>query len=104
MSDCTKAEMYSPLLSLFALFWWLLVIGSVGGALFGASTIWESQAPHPHAWQQQVEAAAGAIKTGIVVVAVRRDDDHPPNRYWPLALRPALVTLQKRLCLRRGTE
>jgi hypothetical protein len=78
MSDCTKAEMYSPLLSLFALFWWLLVIGSVGGALFGASTIWESQAPHPHAWQQQVEAAAGAIKLGssllpfVVMTIIRR--------------------------------
>ena len=78
MSDRTKSDVSSPLLSLFAMFWWLLVIGSVGGALFGASTIWESQAPHPHAWQQQVEAAAGAIETGIVVVAVRRDDDHPP--------------------------
>ena len=68
MSDHTNSEMSSPrlrqtvTLRLFTVFWWLLVIGSVGGALFDASTIWESLAPHTYTWQQQVEATAGTIK------------------------------------------
>jgi hypothetical protein len=68
MNDRTNSEMSSPrlrqtvTLRLFTVFWWLLVIGSVGGALFDASTIWESLAPHTYTWQQQVEATAGTIK------------------------------------------
>jgi hypothetical protein len=55
-------------LRLFAVFWWLLVIGSVGGLLFGALTVWESRAPHAEAWQQQVEVTAGAIKLASSVL------------------------------------
>jgi len=73
-----EAETRAPLLRLFAVFWWLLVIGSVGGLLLGASTVWESRAPHTDAWQQQVEATAGTIKLAssvlpfLVMTIIRR--------------------------------
>jgi hypothetical protein len=34
--------MTSPLLRLFAVCWWLLVIGSAGFALYGTEGVWEN--------------------------------------------------------------
>jgi hypothetical protein len=38
----TSGAMTSPLLRLFAVFWWLLVIASAGFALYGTEGVWEN--------------------------------------------------------------
>jgi hypothetical protein len=50
----TPAAMTTPLLRLFAVFWWLLVIGSAGFALYGTESVWENyrsgQVPNDPFW------------------------------------------------------
>ena len=38
----TSGAMTSPLLRLFAVLWWLLVIGSTGFAVYGTEGVWEN--------------------------------------------------------------
>ena len=40
MTPLAPARMTSPLLRLFAVCWWLVVIGSAGFALFGTAAVW----------------------------------------------------------------
>ena len=100
----SPVAMTSPLLRLFAVCWWLVVIGSAGLALFGTLAVWRhyhSPATYTHplaGWtpappDPSLHVAAGAVVLLFSLLPIDHRGRDPPDRVWPLALRPALVAL-----------
>jgi hypothetical protein len=102
-------------LNLFAVSWWLVIIGSASFALFGTWALWghyhsseayghyqtlagwtpASTVPEfiPNPLDPSWHVGAGAVAF-VLIAAVHHRDRNPTDRSWPLALRPTLVALR----------
>ena len=93
--------MTSPLLRLFAVCWWLLVLGGAGFAILGTGIVWEDyhllqrymETDHPPDPPWHVAAGAVVLLVSLLPFAIMTVIRRIITSRWPLVLRPALVVL-----------